>query len=334
MNRQEKACMDRMDDLIIETSGLSKAFGQVRALSHLDLAVPRHSIVGFLGPNGAGKSTTIKLLLGLIRPTAGGGTLFGMDIVRDSTEIRKRVGYLPQSPRFYDAMTAREVLRFTAHLFFTGPEWAIERRVDEMLELVSLTGKADRPVKGFSGGERQRLGIAQAQINDPDLLILDEPAAALDPMGRMDVLRIMERLRERTTIFYSTHILDDVQRVSDRVVILNRGELVAQGPIESLLDGDDGIVYALRVAGETTAAQARVKAQPWVSGVRSTRVNGHVQWRVSVTDAPAAQRQLLRLVLADPQIEVIEFGREKEELESVFIELMHKETSDVGECDL
>jgi ABC-2 type transport system ATP-binding protein len=322
--------MNTNNTLVIQTSGLSKSFGPVRALDALDLAVPQHSIIGFLGPNGAGKSTTIKLLLGLIQPTAGSGTLFGLDIVRDSTEIRKRVGYLPQSPRFYDTMTAREVLSFTAHLFFTGPERAIEQRIDDMLNLVGLSDKADRPTKGFSGGERQRLGIAQAQINDPDLLILDEPAAALDPMGRMDVLQIMEQLRERTTIFYSTHILDDVQRVSDRVVILNRGALVAQGPIESLLDGDDGIVYALSLVGDTTNAQTQVETRPWVSGMNSTRVNGHVQWRVSVTDERAAQAELLRLVLADEHVQVIEFGREKEELESVFVELMHKESSHVS----
>ena len=322
--------MDTANTHVIQTNGLSKSFGAVQALDALSLDVPKHAIVGFLGPNGAGKSTTIKLLLGLIRPTAGSGAVFGLDIVRESAEIRKRVGYLPQSPRFYDTMTAREVLSFTAHLFFTGPERAIEQRIDDMLNLVGLSDKADRPTKGFSGGERQRLGIAQAQINDPDLLILDEPAAALDPMGRMDVLQIMEQLRERTTIFYSTHILDDVQRVSDRVVILNRGALVAQGPIESLLDGDDGIVYALRLVGDTSGTQAQVENQPWVSSVRSTRVNGHVQWRVSVTDERAAQTELLRLVLADEHVQVIEFGRVKEDLENVFVELMHKESNHVG----
>jgi ABC-2 type transport system ATP-binding protein len=319
---------------VIQVTGLTKAFGSVRALNQLDLDVPKHAIVGFLGPNGAGKSTTIKLLLGLIRPTTGSGTVFGLDMARDSAEIRKRVGYLPQPPRFYDTMTAREVLQFTASLFFDGPKRAIERRIDEMLDLVGLADKADRPTRGFSGGERQRLGIAQAQINDPDLLILDEPAAALDPMGRMDVLRIMEQLRERTTIFYSTHILDDVQRVSDRAVILNQGRLVAHGPIEALLDGDDGIVYALRLAGEASAVQARIAAQPWVSGVQSTRVNGHVQWHVSVTDEQTAQAHLLRLILADDHVQVIEFGREKQELENVFIDLVHKETSHAGERTL
>jgi len=322
--------MDKPKDLVIQTRGLSKSFGDVQALQALDLRVPKHSIVGFLGPNGAGKSTTIKLLLGLIRPTAGSGTVFGMDIVRESTEIRKRVGYLPQAPRFYDEMTAREVLRFTAHFFFSAPKEAIEHRIDEMLDLVGLSSKADRATKGFSGGERQRLGIAQAQINDPDLLILDEPAAALDPMGRMAVLQIMEQLRQRTTIFYSTHILDDVQRVSDRVVILNHGQLVAQGPIETLLHSDDGIVYSLLLQGDTVDAYARLEAQPWVSGVHSEPVNGHVRWRVAVTDERVAQAQLLRLVLDSDGVDVLDFGREELELENVFVQLMRKENGHVS----
>jgi ABC-2 type transport system ATP-binding protein len=199
------------DQLVIQTQGLGKRYGDTVALRSLDLTVSRGAIFGFLGPNGAGKTTAMKLLLGLSRPTSGRGTIFGLDIGRDSLAIRERVGYLPQQPGFYETMTARETLRFTAGLFYSGPRAAIETKVAEMLALVGLSERADRPVGGFSGGERQRLGIAQAQINDPDLLILDEPAAALDPLGRRDVLAIMERLRERATIFYSTHILNDVQ---------------------------------------------------------------------------------------------------------------------------
>jgi ABC-2 type transport system ATP-binding protein len=173
---------------VIQTSGLTKTFKGTNALQNLDLQVPQHSICGFLGPNGAGKSTTIKLLLGLTRPTSGSAKVFGMDCVRDSVTIRQRVGYLAQDPRYYDHMTARETLRFTAKFFYSGPSRMIEERINETLELVGIADKADRPIKGFSGGERQRLGIAQAQINYPDLIILDEPAASLDPMGRRDVL--------------------------------------------------------------------------------------------------------------------------------------------------
>jgi ABC-2 type transport system ATP-binding protein len=198
----------------------------------------------------------------------------------------------------------------------------IEARIDEMLELVDLEGKADRKIKGFSGGERQRLGIAQAQINDPELLILDEPAAALDPMGRLAVLRIMERLRERATIFYSTHILDDVQRVSDRVVILNQGRLIRQGPIEEMLVGEDGLVYKMRTHGIAEQARERLASQPWISNLKIETQDGMSNWRLVVNDEKAARSRLLRLVLADESLEVIEFGQEKHELEDVFIQLV------------
>ena len=314
--------MNPSDQYVIQTHNLSKNFGEVQALESLDLAVPKHSIVGFLGPNGAGKTTTIRLLLGLNRPTAGRGTIFGYDIVEDSVEIRKRVGYLAQNPRFYDDMTAREILRFTAHFFFKGPESKIEERIDEMLELVKLEDKADRKIKGFSGGERQRLGIAQAQINDPELLILDEPAAALDPMGRLAVLQIMERLRERATIFYSTHILDDVQRVSDRVVILNQGHLVRQGAIEELLDGEEGLVYRMRTYGNPQQVQQRLAGQIWISNLTINTQDGVSEWRLLVNDEQTARSRLLRLVLSDEGVEVLEFGKEKHELEEVFIQLV------------
>ena len=208
-------------------------------------------------------------MLGLTRPTSGRGSIFGQDIVKHSVDIRKRIGYLAQDPRFYEHMTARETLRFKAHFYYRSPADEIEKRITETLELVGLSGKADRSIKGFSGGERQRLGIAQAQINYPDLLILDEPAAALDPMGRRDVLEVMERLQKYATIFYSTHILDDVQRVSDTVAILNHGKLVALAPIEELLAGNQGTIYSLVLEGDAGLAQERVRSQAWVADIEA-----------------------------------------------------------------
>jgi ABC-2 type transport system ATP-binding protein len=317
------------DPAVIATDNLSKTYKNTAALSNLTLRVPKNSIFGFLGPNGAGKTTTIKLLLGLARPTGGSAQVFGRDITRDSAEIRKRVGYLAQDPRYYEHLTARETLRFTLRFFFNGPPDKLEARIGETLELVGLDDKADRPIKGFSGGERQRLGIAQAQINYPDLLILDEPAASLDPMGRRDVLEVMERLRKYTTIFYSTHILSDVQRVSDTVAILNRGALVAEAPIGQLLaGGSGGVAYAvsLRSGSEAAlaAAQARVAAQPWVTGVEAAAdgASGAAQWRVSVTETEPAEDNLLRLVLEDRQVRVTAFGLQRYDLEEVFLNLV------------
>src|SRR5574342_940671 len=237
------------NDLVICTERLSKSFGEVHALKSLDLRVPQKSIFAFLGPNGAGKTTTIKLLLGLLKPSSGGGKILGMDIVRDSVDIRANIGYLPQDARFYEHMTARQTLDYTARFFYTGPQAEIDKRVNEMIELVGLEGKADRPIKGFSGGERQRLGIARSEVNYPDLLILDEPAASLDPQGRRDVLEVMSRIRKYATIFYCTHILDDVQKVSDQVAIVNQGRLVTQASIAELLAGTGELIYSIALRG-------------------------------------------------------------------------------------
>src|SRR5512138_280004 len=227
-------------------------------------------------------------------------------------------------------MSARQTLRYIAHFFFTGPEKDIEARVAETLELVGLKDKADRPIKGFSGGERQRLGIAQAQVNYPDLLILDEPAASLDPMGRRDVLEVMERLRKHTTIFYSTHILSDVQRVSDTVAILNHGKLIAQAPIDELLTGDGAAVYSLVVKGEGASTRARLVQQPWVKAVKLNPVNGTTELEVSTTDEEAAEACLLRLALDDPGTVITEFGRHKYDLEEVFMQLVEGGSPDVN----
>ena len=310
------------NELVIDTKDLSKSYNGVAVLDSLNLQVPKNSIFGFLGPNGAGKTTTLKLLLGLTRPTLGGGAIFGQDIVQDSVEIRQRIGYLAQDPRFYEHMTARETLRFKARFYYSGPASEIETRIGQTLELVGLADKADRPIKGFSGGERQRLGIAQAQINYPDLLILDEPAAALDPMGRRDVLEVMERLQKHTTIFYSTHILDDVQRVSDAVAILNHGKLVAQAPIEELMAGSQGTIYSLVIEGDAGPAQERVRSQAWVADIEVVAGNGETAWQVAVTDEAAAKEQLLRLVMSDEQITVTRFGQKRYELEEIFMNIV------------
>ena len=313
-----------MDDLAISTSGLGKRFGEVVALRSLDLEVPRGSVFGFLGPNGSGKTTAMRLLLGLARPTSGSAQVLGFDAVRDSLEIRRRVGYLAQLPRFYDELTPRETLRFSLGFFPHDRDASIESDIELALDLVGLREKSDLRVGGLSGGQRQRLGIAQAYVHRPEVLILDEPAAALDPIGRRDVLEIMRRLRGSTTIFYSTHILDDVERVSDTVAVLHRGERVAQAPIERLLSGTGQTAFIAEIRGDGRAAALRLQNRPWVSLVEVDSVASGARLRVQVSDPALAERQLLRVLLEDPELEVVGFSAQRRELEDVFIDLVQE----------
>jgi ABC-2 type transport system ATP-binding protein len=307
---------------VIQTTGLTKAYKQGAVVKSINLQVPKNSIFGFLGPNGAGKSTTMRMLIGAVRPTRGAGSIFGMDIVKDSVKIRQRVGYLAQDIQFYPDLTPRETLRFCAGFFPPERGMNLEERIQESLEFVGLGEQSDRKVAGFSGGERQRLGIAQAYIHRPELLILDEPAAALDPMGRYDVLQVMKQLRQYTTIFYSTHILDDVQKVSDQVAILKQGELVAQGAIDQVMAGSEGTVYTLSTKGDVASVQQSLSQQSWISTISTKVVEGSIYWEISVTDTEAAEANLLRLVLTDPNVSVSQFGRKTYELEAIFMSLV------------
>lgn len=313
-------------DTVVRTHALAKRFGDVHAVRSVDLMVPRHSVFGFLGPNGAGKTTTLCMLVGLLRPSGGHGQVLGFDIGQDSLELRRRVGFLPQQPRFYPDLTARETLRYAAGFFYrSGP--AVERRVEDLLELVGLARRADRPVGAFSGGERQRLGLAQAQLHDPDLLILDEPAAGLDPLGRRDVLELLQQIRRRATVVYSTHILDDVQRISDTVGIISNGTIVAQAPIDQLLAGTEGTVYQITTHGVVDGLAEDARRQPWVTRVDVRPEAGRHVWTVVVDDEAAADRHLLRLLLADPAVTVTDFGRQRMELEDAFVRIIQEQPS-------
>jgi ABC-2 type transport system ATP-binding protein len=223
----------------LQIKGLSKEYRlglrrqHVIALDHLDLEIEEGEIFGFLGPNGAGKTTTIKLLLGLLHPTAGSAWILGRTI--DEVEVKQDVGYLPESPFFYEYLTAEEFLTFYGQLFGLSGR-GLAKKVDELLELVSMTHARRLPLGKFSKGMLQRVGIAQALINDPKLVILDEPMSGLDPIGRRDVRDIILRLRDGgKTIFFSTHILPDVEMICDRIAILVKGRLRAVGAVQDLV---------------------------------------------------------------------------------------------------
>src|SRR4051795_2253137 len=216
----------------ISMTGLTKHYKEVRALTDLTLDVPAGTVFGFLGPNGAGKTTALKVLAGLARATAGSATINGVP-VSAAGEHRRQLGYLAQDPRFYGWMTGRETLRYVAS--FRGHDGDREKRIDTLLGRVGVADAADRRTATYSGGMRQRLGIAQALVGCPAVILLDEPVSALDPIGRKDVLELMQELRGETTVFFSPHTLHDVRRVSHHVAILDHGRLVKAAPTQALL---------------------------------------------------------------------------------------------------
>jgi ABC-2 type transport system ATP-binding protein len=304
----------------IEARGLTKQFGAILALDRLDLAVPRGSIFGLLGPNGAGKTTTIRILTGLARQTAGSAFVAGVKVGLDEPELRRHLGYLDQDPRFYGWMKGRELLELVGRLFgLSGPE--LRSRVAEMLERTGLAAAAERRISGYSDGMRQRLGIAQAILHRPPILFLDEPVSSLDPEGRRDLLELIAGLRGEATVVLSTHVLSDVERICDRVAILDRGRLVTEGPLQELLAAHARPIYRLVPApgqdGLLAALVDRLRAAPWTIDVSIAA--GLV--RVTVSDPEAAAGGVLPLVVASGVV-LESFERALPTLEDVFLELV------------
>lgn len=216
----------------LEIRGLKKNFGSSEVIKDLSFSVPEHSIFGFIGKNGAGKTTTMKMILGLLKPDSGDIRIFGEKVSYGQSKTNRFTGYLPDVPEFYNYMNAREYLRFCGEI--TGlSSGQIQRRSGELLELVGLSDMKKR-IGGFSRGMKQRLGIAQALLGEPKLLICDEPTSALDPVGRKEILDILYQIKGKTTVVLSTHILTDVERICDRIGVLNGGKLVMSGETEEL----------------------------------------------------------------------------------------------------
>ncbi|MDI6828644.1 MAG: ABC transporter ATP-binding protein [Armatimonadota bacterium] len=229
-----------MSNQVIETTGLTKFFRKRRVVDNLSIRVSYGDVYGFLGPNGAGKSTTIRMLVGLIRPNRGSAVLLGNDITRNRIGALKYVGALVESPSFYKFLTARQNLRLLSRLSGTCDD----RRIDEVLDTVGLLDRANDKVKTFSHGMCQRLGIAQALLPNPKLVILDEPTSGLDPQGMKEVRELIKRLAQdrKVTIFLSSHLLYEVEQICTKVGIINQGRLIAEGDVDNLLNREMNLI--------------------------------------------------------------------------------------------
>jgi len=308
----------------VAARGLTKRFGGpgggVLAVDRLDLDIPAGSVFGLLGPNGAGKTTTLRLLIGLARPTAGGATIDGVPVRPDDPAIRRSVGVLDQAPRFYGWMRGRELVEMAGRLAGLDPS-AARTRAGAALDRAGLTGAGGRRIGGYSGGMRQRLGIAAALVAEPSLLILDEPVSSLDPAGRRDLLTLIADLRGVATVVFSTHVLDDVERICDRVAILDHGRLITEAALDDLLATYAVASYRLEPwpgqADAIAALRTALAAAPWCAGVTDTET-GLV---VTVRDEAAAAAGLLPMVVA-AGVHLVRFEQVRPTLEDVFLQLV------------
>ena len=297
---------------MLRITGLHKSFGDKEVLRGLELAVPEHSIYGFIGRNGAGKTTAMKTVLGLLKADAGEIFVNGERAVYGQTPTNRYIGYLPDVPEFYAFMTAPEYLRFCGEI--TGMKQAdCAARSGELLELVGLAGEIRR-IKGFSRGMKQRLGIAQALLNRPKLLICDEPTSALDPLGRKEILEILLAAREQTTVLLSTHILSDVERICTDVAFLNNGVAEIHGKLSDIKAKYRSEEYLLETE---TEAGARKLAGAF-PGIRPLGGN-----QLAFREGDPAAFEALRFV-AENRIGLLKLERAEPTLESLFMEVAGK----------
>ena len=302
---------------------LRKVFGTFQALDGLSLEVEPGKVFGFLGPNGAGKTTTIRILTGLAHATSGRAWVLGKEVSANGLEIARQIGYLPEEPAFYPWMTPREYLDYIGRVFGMN---ATERsaRTKELLALAGLEEAAKRRIGGFSRGMRQRLALSQALMNHPEILFLDEPASALDPMGRKEVLDFIDNLRGQCTVFMSTHILADVERVCDTVGIINHGKLVIADSRESLESR-----YAIPAFEVEVDPQSESRLIPWSDALRqegwvkSVLLEGFVT-RVVVSDVEVAKKELVASITKAGLI-LTRYEVVRPSMEDVFMHLVNEE---------
>ena len=297
---------------ILEINNLSKAFGSKEVLKGVNLTVPENEVFGFVGVNGAGKTTTMKIILGLLKADAGEARICGERVVYGNTPTNRFVGYLPDVPEYYSFMTPLEYLSFCGEI--TGlAKKEREERSAELLELVGL-GDEKRRIKGFSRGMKQRLGIAQALLGRPKLLICDEPTSALDPLGRKEILDVLTAAKKETTILFSTHILSDVEHICDEMALLNDGKIVKQGRMEDVKKQRRG--NSTVIITETVSDCASLKAAfPFLSENGEARL---------ILRSPEHLPEVLRFI-ADENIDVAKIEKQEATLEDIFLDAIKQE---------
>ncbi len=301
----------------ISVKNLTKKFGTYTAVNNLSFEVEKNHVVGFLGPNGAGKTTTLRMLVGLSRPTNGNMEIAQTQVIFGKSAANTKIGYLPELPSMYRWMSGAEYLGFIADIFkFSESEK--KSKINNLLKLVDLTSAKNKRISTYSGGMVQRLGIAQALLNDPEVIIMDEPVSALDPIGRKEVLGVIEKLKTNRTVLFSTHILSDVDRICDDIVIINDGKLVASAPLSTLKARYASPILEVEFMSYPKNIVTDLKLQKWVNKVEH---NGD-KLRIWLSDSDVVQKNIPLDFIAKHKIGILKYGLTLPETEDVFMALV------------
>jgi ABC-2 type transport system ATP-binding protein len=302
---------------MVEVRNLCKDYGPLRAIDHVCFTLKKGDVVGFLGPNGAGKSTTMKIITGFMAPTSGEVRVAGFDVFENPIEVKKRIGYLPETPPVYSDMYVRDYLEFVADLKKVDPRLR-KQNVDRSIESTHLENVSDRLIGTLSKGFRQRVGIAQALVSDPEVLILDEPTVGLDPKQMLEIRDLIKKLKGQHTIILSTHILSEVQAVCDKAIIINKGRIVAEDSIANLSRLEKGTsILKVRLRGEKSPL-SWLNDQAGLLNIKGAGFDWEIQY-----DGKDQTHDEILMKLVQGKAGLIEFSPKKMDLEDVFLKLTY-----------
>lgn len=302
-------------------SNLTKTFGDQHAVDDLSFEAKPGEILGFLGPNGAGKSTTMKMITTYLQPTSGTATVCGHDIIKNQMDVRRHIGYLPEHNPLYKDMYIKEYLHFVARIHKVDNA---KDRIGELIETTGLQKEQHKLISSISKGYKQRVGLAQALLHDPDVIILDEPTSGLDMNQLIEIRALIKKLGETKTVIFSTHIMQEVQALCDRVIIINEGKLVANDPIDMLqkrLKGEDVIYLELDKKYDASALES-------INGVNSVTRVSDTQYTIGANNASDVRPDIFRTATQQNWV-ILEMRREQKNVEYIFQQLTKKQTADV-----
>ncbi len=306
---------------MVEIKNLTKQYGQIKAVNDISFSAGENEVLGFLGPNGAGKSTTMNMIVGYLPPTSGTVLIDGIDISKNPNEAKKKIGYLPELPPLYMDMKVIEYLRFVAGIKAI-PKSERQLQIERAMSRLKITDMQNRLIKNLSKGYKQRVGFAQAILGEPKVIILDEPTVGLDPNQVLEVRELISKLKQKHTIIFSSHILQEVSAVCDKVVIINKGEVKAVDTMENLEKSNDGkITLSLRITGNSDKVMDTIKKTKGVSNAEySGKISDDTSEYTAVLDNENARAELLKEI-SSKGFSILEIQTVKKSLEDIFVKI-------------